>query len=161
MFDYAPVANGLIISLSVPLVILSARSLWKSYEKRQNNQQMFHKMLSAFMGTDDDPISGQKGEEGIFQQLQDIHTRIGSNGGSTLFENLAITQEQVSRLHEEQKVAGVIRKEMADQIDRVEWRVEQVLADLERERNLTRSVIDALNENGIVVDFGAHGTDQT
>lgn len=161
MFDYAPVANGLIISLSVPLVILSARSLWKSYEKRQNNQRMFHKMLSAFMGTDDDPVSGQKGETGIFQQLHDIHTRIGSNGGSTLFENLAKAQEQVALLHEEHRVAGVIRKEMSDQIDRVEWRVEQVLADLERERNLTRSVIDALGENGIVVDFGAQETDQT
>jgi hypothetical protein len=155
------IQTGLTISLSVPLIIWAVRSVHRKNQQRIQDDKTFQKMLVAFMGSEDDPISGQKGEEGIFQQLQDIHTRIGSNGGSTLFENLAITQEQVSRLHEEQKVAGVIRKEMSDQIDRVEWRVEQVLADLERERNLTRSVIDALGENGIVVDFGAQGTDQT
>ena len=154
------IQTGLTISLSVPLIIWLVRSLHQKNQKRIQDDKTFQKMLVAFMGSEDDPVSGQKGEEGIFQQLQDIHTRIGSNGGSTLFENLAMAQEQVSRLHEEQRVAGVIRKEMSDQIDRVEWRVEQVLADLERERNLTRLVIDALSQNGIVVDFGARETDQ-
>lgn len=155
------IQTGLTISLSVPLIIWAVRSAYKKNQQRIQDDKTFQKMLVAFMGSEDDPVSGQKGETGIFQQLHDIHTRIGSNGGSTLFENLEKAQEQVARLHEEHRVAGVIRKEMSDQIDRVEWRVEQVLADLERERNLTRSVIDALGENGIVVDFGAQGTDQT
>lgn len=155
------IQTGLTISLSVPLIIWAVRSAYKKNQQRIQDDKTFQKMLVAFMGSEDDPVSGQKGEAGIFQQLHDIHTRIGSNGGSTLFENLEKAQEQVARLHEEHRVAGVIRKEMSDQIDRVEWRVEQVLADLERERNLTRSVIDALGNNGIVVDFGAQGTDQT
>lgn len=92
-FIHDPLIAGVLIGLTVPLVVWLSRALQRQRQERQKHRDQVRRMVEAFVGKPADPITGAPEVVGLQSQLHEIHERLGSNGGSTVFDGIDTLKE--------------------------------------------------------------------
>jgi hypothetical protein len=86
------------VPIVVALLTTAGVGIFRARERERSRDEKLNTIIGLFEGHGPDPITGRKAEPGIIDQIEEIRSQLFRNGGASLRDAIARTEQNVGEI---------------------------------------------------------------